>query len=405
MSEAISGAEKPRKRRRMLHEYGHHNDIRYRGPLSYMDFQVLGWLCIVMYAVVMMIRIAIKVNPAVEEQSGRSLFLLQDIAFLSLPFLLIANYARILSNAEGYAKQLLRNGLVMLGIFGAFNVFFYHFVVDTVSLFSEDKTQVLPMLLDAMRKADHFGFAAFNVFVDLFLCTLFMFFLNYRPKRVFTEWKIIIFRLFALLPLGYEVASILIKGACAAGRMELPVWAYPLLTVKPPMAFALFVALAIIVKTRELRYVRHGNTHEDYQAFLQTRRNSLHFSAFITVLLVVASIADLILLMVLLVNEVGSLEALETLDLAAMHPVAEAMGFGEAIPMILVAPLMLLFSYTRVPKFKDYALLIPVVGVALMVIVVLQGAYQILAVANIPPVNFNELKQTIQEITIIMSTQ
>ena len=38
---------------------------------------------------------------------------------LSLPFLLIANFSRILINEEGYKKQLLRNGLASLGIFVA----------------------------------------------------------------------------------------------------------------------------------------------------------------------------------------------------------------------------------------------------------------------------------------------
>ena len=34
--------------RKKLHELGAHNDIRYRGPLSYQTFQVLGWSCIIL---------------------------------------------------------------------------------------------------------------------------------------------------------------------------------------------------------------------------------------------------------------------------------------------------------------------------------------------------------------------
>ena len=42
----------------------------------------------------------------------------------------------------------------------------------------------------------------------------------------------------------------------------------------------LFVVLAVFIKTRELRFRRRGGTHEEYQQFLLTNRNSLHFSAF-----------------------------------------------------------------------------------------------------------------------------
>ena len=39
-------------KRRKLHEYSAENDIRYRGPLSYQGFQILGWLCIALSQVV-----------------------------------------------------------------------------------------------------------------------------------------------------------------------------------------------------------------------------------------------------------------------------------------------------------------------------------------------------------------
>ena len=54
---------KIRKKRVKLHEVTAENDIRYRGPLSYFHFQILGWLCIVLSQVALFIRLAGRINP------------------------------------------------------------------------------------------------------------------------------------------------------------------------------------------------------------------------------------------------------------------------------------------------------------------------------------------------------
>ena len=85
--------------------------------------------------------------------------------------MLIANFARILGNAEGYGQQLLRNGLAMLGVFAAFNVAFHHFFVGSLKLVSARPGDVMPLVMETFHDANGSGFAAFNLFVDLFLCT------------------------------------------------------------------------------------------------------------------------------------------------------------------------------------------------------------------------------------------
>ena len=97
-------------RRRKLHEISLKDDIRYRGPLSYQGFQILGWLCIVLLFEAVLLKIGAKLDkPSAERYTSLSTTL-WTISTMSLPFLLVANYAKILDNAEGYKKQLLRNG-------------------------------------------------------------------------------------------------------------------------------------------------------------------------------------------------------------------------------------------------------------------------------------------------------
>lgn len=369
------------KKRFKLHEYTAENDIRYRGPLSYVGFQVLGWLCIALSVYAVMLVLSALINPQLQESYAVPILVLGFASTMSLPFLLIANFARILNNSEGFKKQLIRNGGAALAFALIPSLFYSRYVIDLISKFVSDPENVVPVLNDFFRNFEKNGFVAFNLFMDLFLCSLFMFFLTARPQRFFTGNKRYIFRAFAILPLAYEVTSIVLKGLSAANQITLPIWTFPLLTVKPPMAFLVFVILALYIKWRELLFRRHGKTHEDYEAFLQTNRNSLHFSVFLAVVMVIAAVLDYFIMYFLSANAAPSVQALENADLEKAieyAAVAQAMGFGNAaIPLLLAAPFVLLFSYTRVPKNKFVSLLIPVAGVVLILIFLLEGLYHL----------------------------
>ena len=105
-----------------------------------------------------------------------------------------------------------------------------------------------------------------------------------------------------------------------------------------------------------------------------------------------------------MIKQAGSVEALEKLMETAdeYYPLAVAVGFGKSIPLMFIAPLMLLYSYTRKPKLEKVTTLIPVAGIALIAIVVIQGGYQVLCVANLPRINYVEVKETLQEIVLLM---
>ena len=100
-----------------LHEQGVHNDIRYSGPLSFQSFQILGWSCIVVTVIMALMKIAMKLNPADTQRFAAISDVISYIAEMSLPFLLMANFARILNNTDGFKKQLLRNGGATAAIF------------------------------------------------------------------------------------------------------------------------------------------------------------------------------------------------------------------------------------------------------------------------------------------------
>ena len=299
-----NAAGQAKKRRVRIHETTLENDIRYRGPLTSQHFKMLGWLCIAIVQAAALIRLGGRIDAGFAADSASALRALDWIADLSLPFLLIASFAQLLNSDAGYKRQLIVNGAAMAGICALYYLLFYRYTVGNVASLLETPSDALPIVKSGLATFAPYGFLTFNIFVDLFLCALTMVFLNYNPRRVFTgKWRIC-FRLLALLPIAYEVGCMVLKVYSARGQVEIPTWAFPLLTVKPPMTFVLFVALALFVKTRELRFRRNGKTHEEYRAFLKTNRNSWNFSVFLAIMLVIVSLLDFVAVMGFSLNEV-----------------------------------------------------------------------------------------------------
>ena len=396
--------EKTEKKKRVrLHESSAENDIDYRGPLSYQHFQIFGWLCIVLSVVLMMLKLGAKADEGMARDTATLVTVLEYVTSLSLPFLLIANFSKILNNSEGYKKQLIRNGSAAVGIGLAVYVFFSRYMVGAAGKLVEDPENVLPLMTELFRGFSGSGFMAINIFVDLFLCTLFMFFLNARPKRVFTGKKVLILRILALLPIAYEIASIVIKFKAAMGEITLPIWSFSMLTVKPPMTFVVFVLLATHMKTRELRFCRHGRTHEEYQDFLQTNRNSRHFSVYLAVVLVIAAALDFVMMIVMTFLAAPNVDTLANAgneEMMQFVQVAIDVGFGGSVMLIVVAPIMLLYSYTRIPKNKKISTLIPAAGIVLIILIVIEGIYQMLGYLPIQKLNIKETVELLQQIPL-----
>ena len=375
----ITEGQTPKKRTRYYEEGK--KDIRYRGPLSYRAFKIFGWLCIAIGQVVVLLNLDVQLEPVMEESLRNPIAILTSISKLSVPFLLIANFSLILNASEGYHRQLIRHLLSCLGL-AALAVFFYRrYVLGIGSLVfvnREETEQVIEGLFNVFSGS---GYIAFNLFVDLFLCSLLMFFLNYRPKHVFTGKRLGVFRAFSLFPILYEAASIVLKFLAVEKKITLPFLVFPFLTVKPPIMFIVFLIMALFIKKRERRFIRNDRTHEDYQEFLQTNRNSLHFSGFAAVLLLIAGIVDLLLVVafffMMFFKDPESVK-----DSATILSRTSALGIGQSISLIILSPLMLLYSYNRTHKHRAFDTLIPIGGIALVILVYIEGLFRF--ILNIP---------------------
>ncbi len=370
-----------KKRKRIkLHEVSLEQDIKYRGPLSYRHFRIIGWICIAISQVYVLLGIAMKISPALEEKIGLWPTILNWLSVLSIPLLLLASFSVILGSGNGYKRQLITMGGAAAAVIVLFELFFFRYIVGTMGHILGSRETATEMINSVIAGKSSAPFLAFNLFVDIVLCILFAYFLNYQPAKGLQGTKLVLFRLCALFPVFYEAASFSLKIMAVNGQLVIPTALFPFLTTKPPIMFLVFVVLTFYIKNRERRFCKNGRTHKEYQKFLKTNRNSWNFSVFTAKILVLAGVVDFILTIAVVVimafqRGTTALE-LKSADIMSDYIIkAASMGFGKSMVLAPFAPVVLLFSYTRTYKNTFIDLLIPIGGVILIVFVYLEGIY------------------------------
>ena len=387
MSEEINSTEavqKPVKiwRRKNIHLVTAENDIKFRGPLSYRYLRIAGWVFLLLAQLGMILSLA--TSAKLINVNSTFLTILKSAGSLMTPVFRFAAFAQVLVAKDGYRRLMIVYSFGALGIYLLFIFVYLHF---GVGLFAS----VMSSYSDAMNAVNTFinalnatGTLSFNLFIDLILCTLVTFFINYRPTVHFQGKKIYLFHSFVLIPILYELGSIALKMLSSAGVITMSPFLIPLMTTKPPVAFFIFLVLALFVKNREKHYIKHGKTHEDYKAFLNTNVNRLHFSLFLVGTIVVAVIVDLLLFIGISVTKYTTLpkEVLEgegaEAALLMVLAVVYGWGFGKCLPMIFIIPLIIFFDYTKTHKNKIVDTIIPVAGIGLLAVVYVEGLFEIL---------------------------
>lgn len=179
--------------------------------------------------------------------------------------------------------------------------------------------------------------------------------------------------------MAYEIVSFTLKTLCVLkDRFTLPLYVAPFLTTKPPLTFVVFIVLAFFIKGRERMFLKRGRTDEEYGVFLKTNLNSLHFSIAASVCMIVAAILDIILFLIVGVALIPDGTAEEVLAQAYLTglQMANELGFGKSIPLLLVVPFIMLFSYTRTHAPSSIDMIIPNIGMVAFAICYVEGLYQ-----------------------------
>ena len=397
---SIDDKEKSKKQKKPKKDkFDIKKDIWYRGPLSYRHLKILGWICLLVYQVTFVIGIGKSMGMELDVGILSNSTFTGSIHDMALPLMIVSIFAVLLSKRDSYKETIILYGVLAFGLAGLFLLFYYHYILG---LFQPISSITLPLSMEMPSKevAEDFlttrlfeyegfkGFFAFNIFIDLFLCTLVMFFMDYTPKRFFQGKKIIIFRALVFIPVLYEVASIFLKIMTTNKLIEVPLWISPFLTTKPPMSMIMFFSIVRYIQTEKKKYLDTGRTEREYNEYCKTNIHSFRFSKHLSLTILIYAALDLALVFILssvhlvLVDNIYDIEYLSTPEgyqqMFKAFNIVWNWGIGNTAEMIELIPIILLFSYTRTHKVKVIDKLIPIIGIVLIVLVYFEGAFQLI---------------------------
>ena len=370
------------------------NDIKYGGYLSYRHLRIIGWVCLVIAQIGVVLNLEAKLAPDAAQAVEIWNMVIAIFAGLPVPLFLIANLSIVLQKRGDFKSLFIKFGGMALGMYFLANFLVFHFGFRSMHAINQaitwaDTAELFGMMLPLFGKTGY----TMNIFIDLLLVVLMFYFTNYVPRaKVFEGKRIILFRLLILLPIAYEVLGVIVK--YNIGMVEWSIWSpiFFLLPSKPPVIMGAFVVIVLGLKLSEFFYLRRpGKTPEMFERHITTNAHGFKISIFIAIVCFVAAIIDVLLVFgmtILAAAELTSLYPTATSDelgalLLARLDVFSAIGFGESVGLILVVPLILLFSYTKKHKNPKIDLLIPAVGIAFIGIVLVEGTFQVITL-NLP---------------------
>ena len=365
--------------RRHIHEVTLENDITYEAPLSYRHLRIIAWVFFIIATIGTVLSIGTSVNPHLANYESLASVFKSGQTIMSSLFL-IAIFAVVLTAKDGYRRLILMYGGLTVLVYVAFVLIHQHYFVGLVNAILGDQAAANTWVNQFLSAVAKDGYLAFNIFIDLFLCTLVTFFINYHPKKYFQGKKLIIFRLFALLPILYEVGMIIVKSCAHQGIFTMSPFVYPLLPTKAPIAFIVFIVMALFIKGEQRRYVKGDKTIKDYHEFQKTNVHRLRFSFSLAIVILIASIVDiLVVLLSALFTAIVSTGSEEEIIMAVANnsSMLYAIGFGKTFPMIFIIPLVLFFDYRKTYKNTLPDMIIPAVGIALVALTFLEGGFEV----------------------------
>ncbi len=362
------------------------NDIKYKAPLSYRYARVIAWICLALTQIATVLGFETyfcqtnNPNAVTTLQAWSSV--LNIIGSGAVPLFLLANFALILQSRESVVKIVLKHLACAAGIIFAFILFYRRYLYGYVSFLFADSA---PEFIDSMVKTILSSHLNFNIFIDLLMCSSTYFFMVYHPRKVFTGKKLIIFRLFTILPALYEIACCVVMGLSnGLGLFTVPVILAPIFTTKPILTYIAFFIIILYAKHRKKHFISLGKSEEDYKMFLKTNANSFSVSLFVAGIFLMAGLLDLIFSFsgCLIGAAIVGGENASTSEITSQQiaPLLNSWGVGKNIDLLIGAPVVLLFSYTKKHKAesKNIDIILPIAGVTLCILVYLEGGLAIL---------------------------
>ncbi len=354
------------------------NDMKFRGRISYRAMRIIASFFVLLSSIGTILMVYESLLDTETQKSQIEVLenittIFTVLSFSAMPLMILSKFYLVIRNRESFRSMILKFLALTLTFYAIFLIVYFHFGMTLINVLYEGPSlQEKMALLDSIIKSVFSSFLSFNLFIDIFLCTLTAFFFTYRPKKYFQGKKLIIFRCFAALPIIYDLASMTLRGLDKAAIVNVPAVILPLFSVKPPLLFIIFLSLIAYVKIRERIYIKKGGTHEGYNEYMKSNHASFHFALFTSISLLIASAIDIILLYTLYKGV--DLEAPETPTYIIF---LNTMGVGRLAYGFIVVPFVFFSNYNIYHKNQMIDSLLPVVFFGLTIITFIEGFFQI----------------------------
>ena len=168
---------------------------------------------------------------------------LSTLGQMGLPLIMIGTIAAIMRHRKRIYAYLIAYALgaasfifiEQIGVTG-----YLYFVLKTANITIDDEvvTLVKDLVVTTLNQ-----FTSLNVFVDLFLCACFYFFLFHAPKK-----HVKLFRCFVALPAAYLVAGYIITVINKFGAADFDIFILYLLPSKKPSVYVIVLAMLLYLK-------------------------------------------------------------------------------------------------------------------------------------------------------------
>jgi len=368
------------------------NDIKFRGGISYRGLRFIGLIAMTLSQFGLLFYFLSKAANYMIIDGLTFVFpewlhqLCTTLGHITFPCLLIASFATVVSKTDEIIKVLLTNlALALLtyvfcafflpGIIESFITELPSTILDTVNLpkimsiiaknpsilealgipasgvdwssiiskidwaeISPVIKEIMPAISSQLAKLVIVNFVNINVFWDLFLCSLFYFFISYKPKKL-QGGKLMLFRCCAVLPAFYIVICSFLDGLLKANLVDMPTWGLAMLTNRRLPSYILFFLIVLLFKFIEVEHLHRGGTRESYIEILMTRKSALAFSVFTAISLAIICLVDYLL---------------------KGFTNYASWGVGSTYYSAAAIPFILLFTFNKKPKKKWPDIFIPI---------------------------------------------
>ena len=276
-------------------------------------------------------------------------------------FLLIGLFSTLVQERKSIFRIIIKYFIFTILFYLAEIIGYYFFLFPLIDALGEsyliDKTTLVIAEAGVYSLLGIFG--NFNIFIDLFVCSLFFFFVVYVPKKGFFRKHFKLFRSLTVIPVLYLIASVIFT-YLAKTKIQIPLTILALFSSRGIYAHLFFWIITLYYKYRRVIYKNNPNNQDlEFKQYLKTGSSKLDF----------ALVMGLAMLVICLFEKIFA-------DLTSQHVFNFSyVSLGRGIHLYCFVFLLLFFDFTKKPRFKFLKILYVIYYVILAL--VLFGVYAV----------------------------